>query len=205
MVRIGSVRLVACAALAMVGVACSSSSSGGDTGPANVVTGTIVGRTVDAKDAVSYTSGSTTVVAIGDYANMCSYGTATKSLSNVLMFTFGSTTLTATKISFGADPSLSVQYTYFDTACNGAVTAGTSAGFGSVTLSKADSSAVVGTFDVTINGDHVTGKFNAPACAALNNAGPATAATDGGTSSGGDTSEAGAPAGDGGSGSATCK
>jgi hypothetical protein len=185
MTRFGSMRLAACAATAMVLVACSDSSSGGSAAPANVVTGSMVGRTLNAQDAVSYTSATSTLVTIGDYASICSYGTALKSNSNTLTFEFGTTMLAAGKIAFGADPSLKVTYTFYDAACNGGVTETTSAGTGAVTLTKADSNSVAGTFDLTINGDHITGQFNAPSCAALNNsAGASTATADGGTSGG---------------------
>jgi hypothetical protein len=187
--------LFACAAaMSMVGVACSSSSSA-ESGPANVVTGAMVGRTLDAKDAVSYTSGTSTFVAIGDYSGMCAFGTALKSESNVLVFEFGTATLAAGKIAFGADPSLKVKFTYYDTVCNGSVGETSSQGAGSVTVTKADSKGASGTFDVTINGDHVTGKFDAPTCDALNSAAAAMPATDAGT--GGGTSGEGGTTGGG--------
>jgi hypothetical protein len=63
-------------------------------------------------------------------------------------------------VSVGAN--LDVQYATYDATCNSP--AGESATSGSVTITSVDTCKVVGTFDVTLNTDHVTGSFTAPNC-----------------------------------------
>ena len=187
MMRFGFVLLVGCAATAVVGVACSSSSSGPEA-PGNDVRGTMAGRSLDAKDSLSYTDGTSTFIAIGDYPAMCTFVTARKSLSNVLVLDIGMSALKAGTFKLGGDTAVSAQYAFYDLSCNSP--SGESASTGSVTITRADANGAAGTFDVTMNGDHVTGSFNAPTCAALN-ANPGTTDVDAGAS--GTSDEGGAP------------
>ncbi len=127
------------------------------------VTGTLLGNTLAAKDSISNPGNGTPYVIITDYANACSVGLNNiKKNSSGLLFDFLTTsTIAVGTVNVGAD--LDVQYATYDATCQS--NTGESSTSGSVTITKADSCAIQGTFDVTLSNDHVTGSFTAPNCA----------------------------------------
>lgn len=137
----------------------ASDSAGGCGNAAAVVNGTMLGVTLSAKDA-TYAPGSSNFVILGDFTGICALGNDLKASSNVLVFDFYGTAPAPGTIQVGA--ALDVQFAEYNQTCNSP--AGESASSGSVTITKADSCGVEGTFDVTLNSDHVTGSFTAPTC-----------------------------------------
>ena len=137
-----------------------ASSDGGGCGNASAsVNGTMLGVTLSAKDAI-YAPGSSNFVIVGDFAGLCALGNDLKASSNVLVFDFYGTAPAPGTVQVGA--ALDVQFAEYDQTCGSP--AGESASSGSVTITKSDSCGVEGTFDVTLNSDHVTGSFTAPTC-----------------------------------------
>ncbi len=134
---------------------------GATTGTATV-TGTLLGNTLTALDAVSNPGGGTPFVVITSWANVCSLGlNSIKKNGSGLLFDFLNTP-TVTVGTFPVGANLDVQYATYDATCSSPT--GESSTGGSVTITKADSCGIQGTFDVTLNNDHVTGSFNAPNC-----------------------------------------
>lgn len=140
----------------------SDSGCGSSIGSATV-TGTLLGNPLAAKDSISNPGNGTPYVIITDYANACSLGLNNlKKNSSGLLFDFLTTaTITTGTVNVGTD--LDVQYATYDNTCNSP--AGESSTSGSVTITQADACTIKGTFDVTLNNDHVTGSFTAPNCA----------------------------------------
>ncbi len=136
------------------------------------VTGTLLGNTLAAKDAISSLGGGTPYVVVTDFSGACALGNNLKANSSGLLFDFlTSSSFTVGTVNVGA--ALDVQYATYDATCNSPT--GESSTSGSVTITSVDSCKVVGTFDVTLNNDHVTGSFTAPNCV------PSVASLDGGT------------------------
>jgi len=133
------------------------------------VTGTLLGNTLAAKDAVSNPGNGTPFVVITDFSGVCAMGLNNlKKSSSGLLFDFLTTsTISVGTVNVGAD--LDVQYATYDATCNSP--AGESSTGGSVNITKADACTIEGTFDVTLNSDHVTGSFKAPNCASSSDAG----------------------------------
>ena len=139
------------------------------TGSATVV-GTFVGNSLVPKDAIA-TEGPGLVIA--DFSGICALGQNRKANANELLFEFlGATAFTTGTVNVGNN--LNVQYAQFDATCN--ATENEAATSGSVTITSVTSCGVVGTFDVTLNSDHVTGSFTAANCI------PSVASLDGSTS-----------------------
>jgi hypothetical protein len=133
---------------------------------AATVTGMLLNTTLAAKDAVYVPpagSGSG-YLAITDFTGTCAVvkQNANKKNSNVLVFVFTGPAAATGMRSVG--PMLDVQYAQYDAMCSSAM--GESATSGSITITKADMCGLVGTYDVTLGNDHVTGTFTAPTCAA---------------------------------------
>ena len=140
------------------------------------VTGTFLGKTLNAQDAVAFESHTTqyeVVVGVTDYKGACGLGNDVKANSNVLAFIYqGATALVPAVIDIAQTNTMSAQFTEFDGTCQSPQ--GESAGAGTITFTRVDDCAVTGSFDLMFNTDHVTGTFAAPVCAA---------APDGGTAS----------------------
>lgn len=137
-------------------------------GSGATVNGTLLGKTVVAKDAMSYVSNGETQVVIADFAGVCGEVSKNeiKANSNVISFGLGGTPLAQGAVySFGGITGFldSAQFAEFDSKCG--TPAGESATAGTVTLTSASASEVDGQFDLTFGSDHVTGQFNAPNCA----------------------------------------
>lgn len=146
--------------------------SSGDGGGCNVtasatITGTFLGNTLTPKDSVAdvaHTTQYEVVVGISDYAGICALGNDTKASSNVFAIIYQSSQpLAAGKFDLTQTNVLFAQYTQFDSTCNSPQ--GESASAGTVTFTRVDSCAIEGSFDLTLNTDHVTGTFTAPVCA----------------------------------------
>jgi hypothetical protein len=142
---------------------CTASASG-------TVSGTLLGTTLNVKDVAS-SSGNGVFVAFADFTGLCAVFQANnnKANSNGLVFDFLNATTFSTG-TFTVPAQVDVQFATYDATCNSPQ--GESGSSGSVTVTSVDACKVVGTFDVTLNTDHVTGSFTAPNCA--------TAASDGG-------------------------
>lgn len=158
----------------------SSSDAPSDGSTCNVtaaasVTGTLLGKTLNAQDSIAFESHTTqyeVVVGITDYKGACGLGNDVKANSNVMAIIYlGSTPLVPATIDIAQTNTMSIQFTEFDGTCQSP--AGESASSGTVTFTRVDECGVAGSFDLTFNSDHVTGLFSAPVCAA---------APDGGTS-----------------------
>jgi hypothetical protein len=132
------------------------------------VTGTLLGTTLTAKDAIATVTGSSHFIIIGDFAGICSLkDMELKASSNLLVFDYFAAAFPVGMKSTG--PMLNVQYAFYDAMCGSPK--GESASSGSVTITKSDGCVVEGTFDVTLNNDHVTGSFKAPWCAMASGSG----------------------------------
>ena len=143
----------------------SSSDSGSNCASASAtVTGTIQAATLSAKDAVYAppANGGSAFAAIADVANVCPIVKANANKANakvfVLVFTGGAPKVGMTPV---GSMVLDAQWAAYDATCS---SMGGSADSGSVTITRADSCGVVGTFDLTFGNDHVTGSFTAPTC-----------------------------------------
>jgi len=136
------------------------------------VTGTFFGHMLMTKDAISSLGGGTPYILITDFAGVCALGNNLKANSSGLLFDFlTASAFTVGMVNFGTD--LDVSYATYDATCNSLQ--GESATAGSVTITSVDTCKVVGTFDVTLNADHVTGSFSAPNCI------PSVTSPDGGS------------------------
>jgi hypothetical protein len=133
------------------------------------VTGTLLGNTLAAKDAISNPGNGTPFIVITDFSGVCALGLNNlKASSSGFLFDFLKTTaISVGTVNVGSD--LDVQYATYDSTCSSP--AGESSTGGSVTITKADACGVEGTFDVTLNNDHVTGSFTAPTCNSDSDAG----------------------------------
>jgi hypothetical protein len=142
------------------------------------VSGSINGYTLNAEDAIAFIPGlplgdfGFVTVYITDFGNACKDGVA-KPSSNALEFSYVggfSTGAPSGKLCIGGQCTTTVTFTHLDSNCmsgdGGSV--GSSA-TGSLTLSCVDGNAVVGTFDIMIGSDHVTGSFDAPVCGTNSN------------------------------------
>jgi hypothetical protein len=140
------------------------------------VTGTLLGKTLGAQDAVTFSAHTTqyeVVVGITDYKGACGLGNDVKANSNVLAIIYqGATALVPATIDIAQTNTMSVQFTEFDGTCQSP--AGESASAGTITFTRVDDCAVTGTFDLTFNTDHVTGSFAAPVCADSPDGGPSS-------------------------------
>jgi hypothetical protein len=177
--------IVAAAVAVLGGSACSSSSSGGGGSGSASVTGTIQGATVPSNDAVGLSSvasnNGVTEAAVGvivtSVNNACGvlqdHGNPANATALVVeVAAMGSSVATGTynivSSGFGATASYAAQ----DQNCN--TTLNETASSGTVTISSNSGSSVSGTFDLTFDGDHLTGSFTAPICSY-------STSTDGGT------------------------
>jgi hypothetical protein len=131
------------------------------------INGTFLGQTLSPKDAIAFQTHPSqyeVVVGVTDYAGACGFGNDVKASSNVFAIIYQSNTpLVPATIDLSNTNVLFVQYTQFDATCNSPQ--GESASSGTVTFSTVDACGVTGSFDVTLNSDHVTGTFSAPTCA----------------------------------------
>jgi hypothetical protein len=99
---------------------------------------------------------------IVDFSGACAHpANALKATSNVLDIHFDGSSAPQPG-TFTAPGMVDVQYAFYDQTCN--TPFGESANSGTVTLTRADACGLVGTFDVTMSNDHVTGSFAAPPC-----------------------------------------
>ena len=132
------------------------------------VTGTLLGKTLNAQDSVALESHTTqyeVVVGITDYKGACGLGNDVKASSNVIAIIYlGATPLVPATIDITQTNTMSVQFTEFDGTCQSP--AGESASSGTITFTRVDDCAVTGTFDLMFNSDHATGSFSAPVCGA---------------------------------------
>jgi hypothetical protein len=120
------------------------------------VSGTLYGKTVAAQDALA----GDTYLRITDYANACANESSPKANGTDLFFGFTGATIPLGTTQVGA--ALDAMATVNDATCN---STGQGSNTGSVTVTRADSCGVAGTFDVTFAPDHLTGSFYAPRCA----------------------------------------
>ncbi len=151
----------------------ASGDSGGDANACTLqatatLSGTLLGQTLAPKDAVSYQTHTTdyeAVVAITDFANACSLGNDYKASSNVLSMVYVSPTQPLSAVTFDLSKSTvwDAQYAQFDATCQSSQ--GESSTAGTITITSVDACGIVGSYDLTLNNDHVTGTFTAPSCA----------------------------------------
>lgn len=136
------------------------------TAGSGTVTGTLLGNTLAAKDAISSSANGTSFIAITDYTSTCADGLNNlKANSSALLFDFPATpTLSVGTVNVGA--AVDVAYATYNATCNSPT--GESSTGGSVTITAVTACSVQGTFDVTLNTDHVTGSFTAPVCTNMN-------------------------------------
>ncbi len=159
----------------------------------NQVSGTIAGRALAAQDAASVQgafhgfgfSGSSTLVQIADYANLCSLESSNHALANSshldLVLAQIDTSGGATPPSvpgiyvvtpLSQNPNVAgtlraqVWFAWYGASCfKESWASGTS---GAVTVLEVSAAGIQGTFDVFLDsGDHVTGSFDAPDCAGM--------------------------------------
>jgi len=132
------------------------------------VTGTFLGKTLNAQDSLAFETHTTqyeVVVGVTDYKGACGLGNDVKANSNVMAIVYqGATALVPATIDIAQTNTMSVQFTEFDGTCQSP--AGESASSGTITFTRVDDCAVTGSFDLMFNADHVTGTFAAPVCAA---------------------------------------
>jgi hypothetical protein len=153
---------------------CASSSNGSAT-----IDGTILGQVMTVQSSLSYTTktataGSTTVV-LGSWADGCALGPHVGRMkSRALVFSFagaagagpsvsspGSFTVAATS----APGSVTVVFVGNDASC--VVTSAATGASGTVQVTAVSGSQLDGNFDVVLtSGEHISGSFSAPACAA---------------------------------------
>jgi hypothetical protein len=128
------------------------------------LTGTLLGDTFVPKDAVFYRFGTSSDIVMTDFADTCAIAGSSnlKANSNVLLLHILQGTLQTGTLPIGSS-TVDAQFANFDSTCNSPK--GESAGGGSVTITAVDGCGVTGTFDLTLNSDHVTGSFRAAACA----------------------------------------
>jgi hypothetical protein len=148
------------AASLFVAAACSGSSSGGGSASAagsGSVSGTLLGKSFQAADAASYTTPTGVTIALYDTPGLCGYLTsnAIKANSSSLIFTIASR-------SSGSYAGVNVQYALFDATCHSSVG---ESGSGSVDVTSSDANMISGTLHMSLNGDTITGSFDAPNCA----------------------------------------
>ena len=134
---------------------------------AATLSGTMLGQTLAPKDAVSYETHTTeyeAVVAIADFANACSLGNDYKASSNVLSMVYVSASqpLSAATFDLTKTNVWDAQYAQFDATCNSSQ--GESSTAGTITIASVDACGIVGSYDLTLGSDHVTGTFTAPNC-----------------------------------------
>jgi hypothetical protein len=117
----------------------------------------LLGKSFQAADAASYTTPTGVTIALYDAPGLCGYLTsnALKANSSSLIFTIASP-------SSGSYVGLNVQYALFDASCHSTVG---ESGSGTVDVTSSDANMISGTFHMTLNGDSITGSFNAPTCA----------------------------------------
>jgi hypothetical protein len=106
--------------------------------------------------------GEGTLVAISDWSGACALGlNAVKQNGKAVVFDFSHiSTLTAG--TFNVGPQVDVQYATYDQTCGSPT--GESATGGTVTITTVDACSASGTFDVTLNQDHISGTFTARKC-----------------------------------------
>jgi hypothetical protein len=151
-------------------------SSGGTSaiGARATLSGTLGGRTLDvvdpfaAKGVDDPTYPERVTIILADLPNLCSFlQTATAAnetkadLFDLLIVLGGSTNLAVTAGTYSVSAlSVNAQYAIGDAACQ---QSGAEATAGTVTITSVGAS-VIGTFDLTLATDHVTGNFDAPFC-----------------------------------------
>jgi hypothetical protein len=183
---------VAAALTFVLATACGSPQPGGTT--QNQVNGTVGGKSFAVGDAI-YTNGKVdtgqaTLVGLTTWTSACTQATQnnTPPQNQVLIFelvNYNSTTRTTSALTgpgqvpiYTAGATNAGPLGIAEVAQTGTpVDAGPSAGCettviaatgGSITVTSLSAGAITGTFDLTFaSGDHLTGSFNAPACAAL--------------------------------------
>jgi hypothetical protein len=166
--------LVLAAPLMLLAGCSSSKGSGGSTtsgsatinGTFNVDNnGTPVTETLVAKDAIVASQSGGFGIIIGDYSGICAVGFAnTKASSNVLTInTMPGLTLDLAAGTFSVGTDLEVAYTNFDSSCGSPY--GETATGGTVVITSVGADNATGTFDITLNTDHITGSFDAAMCA----------------------------------------
>jgi hypothetical protein len=142
----------------------SGQDSGSCPASAATLTGTLLGNTMAVKDAMSTSDSNGSFVVLTDFANVCAIGPNNlKANSSTLLFSLLSGATSFAVKTYNVPVDVDVAYATWDATC-GSPNGESSTG-GTVTITKADACGVVGTFDVTLNTDHVTGSFTAPACA----------------------------------------
>ncbi len=144
----------------------STTDSGGCATASATINGTFLGNTLTPKDAVAYeahTNQYEVVVGIVDYAGICALGNDKKANSNAFAIIYQSSMPLGPATFDVAQGSLVAQYTQFDGTCGSPN--GESSTSGTVIITRVDSCAVEGNFDLQLNSDHVTGTFVAPVCA----------------------------------------
>lgn len=172
---------------------------GGGSGSAsqtNQIHGAIASQAFTAKDAVSVTGswhgfsfmGTSTAIAISDYAALCTFETGSQQPPNTQQLLLvlaqvdssGRATPPNTTGEFpilsgtGAGSWAQAWYEHGGSGPSGSLDcfrsgASYSATSGKVVVTSISSGAVSGTFDLTLtSGDHITGTFDAPTCAGAN-------------------------------------
>ena len=144
----------------------------GDAGGCNLqasatLTGTMLGQTLTPKDAVSFQAHTTqyeAVVAITDFTGTCALGNDFKASSNVLSMVYLSNTtpLVPAKFDLTQSSVWDAQYAQYDATCQSPQ--GESSTSGTITITSVDACGIVGSYDLMLNNDHVTGTFTAPNC-----------------------------------------
>lgn len=141
--------------------------SGGCAPASATLTGTMLGQTLTPKDAVSFEAHTTeyeAVVVITDFTGTCALGNDFKKNSNVLSMVYlsSSTPLTPAKFDLAQSTVWDAQYAQYDATCNSPQ--GESSTGGTITITSVDACGITGSYDLTLNSDHVTGAFTAPSC-----------------------------------------
>ena len=138
------------------------------------LTGTMLGQTLVPKDAVSFQTHTTdyeAVVAITDFTGTCALGNDFKASSNILSMVYESPTpLSAAKFDLTQTTVWDAQYAQYDATCQSPQ--GESSTAGTITITSVDACGIVGSYDLTLNNDHVTGTFTAPNCNDPSDGGP---------------------------------
>jgi hypothetical protein len=158
-------------------------------GSGTSVTGTVGGQSFDAQDAVFITGSSAsttgTIVGMTTFGALCNAVTTNQipKSSRVLSFQLaeangttagpvtGPGTFDFLGSSSGATKVFAANWESFDATCTPTSTSATG---GSVTVTAVTATHIAATFDVTFGTDHITGSFDASACAAPSSSGSPT-------------------------------